>query len=149
MPDLLRTAIERALPRLEAISDADARLPRTGRNWTRKQELGHLLDSAANNHVRIANTALHDDWHDPGYDQNLWVALHDYGSLPWAVLVRHWADANLLLAHLVDRIPRDRLGHRCTVGTNETMTLEELIADYVRHMEHHLAQLRGSAAVPE
>ncbi len=142
---MIEDAIGRELAALRAISEADAARPLRAGGWCPKQELGHLIDSATNNHARFVRAALEPDFHGLGYDQNGWVGLHRYETLPWSVLIDFWQRYNTLLAHLVRQIPDDRLGAICQVGDSAPVTLAFLIEDYTLHMQHHLDQIQGRA----
>jgi hypothetical protein len=45
-----------------------------GSKWTRKQLLGHLIDSASNNYQRFVRLQQGNLVGFPGYDQEFWVA---------------------------------------------------------------------------
>ncbi len=131
-------AIERELPALRVITEAEAgRKPAPGK-WSQKEELGHLLDSAANNHLRFVRASLEPEFRGPGYEQDAWVSLHGYHEMVWEDLVDFWQRYNRFLAHLVRRIPADRLPRQCVVGQGKPVTLRFLIEDYILHMQHHL-----------
>ena len=100
----LRTVANRELNHLRAVEDPEASV-RPASGWSRKEELGHLVDSAANNHARFVRASFESPYRDPGYDQNAWVRVHAYHELPWSELVGFWHAYNLLLAHLVERVP--------------------------------------------
>ncbi len=135
---LLRQTIERELPDLRALTD-DAASQNDGRpnSWTRKQELGHLIDSATNNHVRIAVASINGSFRGEGYTQDKWVEAHGYRDMPWNSLVDFWYRYNELLTHLIAGVPDDRLESRCLIGWS-VVTLHFVIEDYVLHMQHHI-----------
>jgi len=133
--------IESAYRALQTISEQQGgRTFREG-GWTRKEILGHLIDSALNNHQRFVRAALDGSYEGPTYAQNGWVNMHGYGAMPWAQLVEHWELQNRLLGEVVKRIPENRLESPCRVGTNHAVTLRFLIEDYLEHLEHHLRQI--------
>jgi hypothetical protein len=135
----LARAIDRESAELQKISETvAAEIPRGGDAWSRKQELGHLIDSATNNHVRFVRASLEPEFRGTGYDQNGWVRLHAYTDLSWATLVEFWRQYNSLLVHLVRHIPAQRLGTSCFIGPAGPVTLAFLIEDYILHMQHHL-----------
>lgn len=137
----LREVIDTELPLLEAMTDEQSsRSVRPGR-WTPKEELGHLLDSAANNHLRIARAALDGEFRGSGYEQDRWIRLHGYAELPWAELTGFWRRYNTMLAHLIARLPAESLAAPCTIGAGEPAPLKDLVRDYILHMRHHLDQL--------
>ena len=128
---------------LLAISPALADTPWREGGWTRKQILGHLLDSAANNRQRFVRAATEGTYVGPKYAQDAWVAAHGYAGMPWDTLVRWWQAEHDILAAVVDRIPEDRLGANCKVGEDEPVTLRFLIEDYLRHQHWHFKQLKA------
>lgn len=152
MPDplssYLQQTIDKELPVLRALSDAEASVSVRG-GWTRKQELGHLIDSATNNHTRFVVIALQDGYKGSSYDPDGWVAMHGYAEMPWSTIVDFWYHYNSILAGLVARIPDSRLETTCEVGSSGTITLGFLIKDYVLHMQHHIDQLLGREVITQ
>lgn len=128
-------------PRLRAVPDEDAGQEVRAGGWRRKEVLGHLIDSALNNHQRFVRAALEGAYEGPAYDQQGWVRMHGYHEWCWAELVDHWHAQNALLLRVVERLPADRLAAPCRVGGGEPITLGWLVDDYLRHLRHHLAQL--------
>jgi DinB superfamily len=135
----LNTLIDHTEPKLRAISEVAA-AERSGGDsgWSRKQELGHLVDSATNNRIRFINAALAGQFRGPSYDGDGWVALGGYAGMPWAEVVGLWAALNRALALAVGRIPAEKLPSPCRIGGDGPVTLEFVIADYMDHMQRHL-----------
>jgi len=133
--------IDSACNALQTISEQDGLRTFRGGGWTRKEILGHLIDSALNNHQRFVRAALEGRYEGPTYAQTGWVNMHGYASMPWAQLVEHWALQNRLLGEVVMRIPEGRLEAPCRVGSKDPVTLRFLIEDYLQHLHHHLAQI--------
>jgi hypothetical protein len=131
---------------LLAIPPALADTPWRDGGWTRKQIVGHLLDSAANNRQRFVRAAIDGQYAGPKYAQDAWVAAHGYYIQPWEMLLRWWQAEHEILAAVVDRIPEDRLEASCVVGENEPVTLRFLIEDYLAHQRWHFAQLAASVS---
>ncbi len=131
---------------LMALPPEVADTPWRSGGWTRKQVIGHMLDSAANNRQRFVRAATEGSYAGPQYAQEAWVAAHGYGSLSWDRLLRWWEVEHEILAAVVERIPEDRLEASCVVGEDAPVTLRFLIEDYLRHQRWHLSQLtKGSA----
>ncbi len=129
--------------RLSAIgADTASRQIRPG-GWRGIEVLGHLVDSALNNHQRFVRAALDGAYAGPGYNQQGWVALHGYVERSWADLLNEWRVHNTALARVVDRIPAKRFAAECRVGEGVPVTLGFLVEDYLRHLEHHVAQIEG------
>lgn len=140
--DRLRKTIQSENPRLRAITEQSAAgRSGGGDGWIRKEELGHLIDSATNNRVRFVVAALNGTYTGPTYDGHGWVQLGGYGAANWTDLVELWTRANEALVRVIERIPNDRLPAQCKVGDDETVSLEFLIGDYISHMQHHLGHI--------
>jgi hypothetical protein len=148
-----RRTVETYAPRLLAISETDACVRRNGEEgWSSKQIVGHLIDSAANNHRRFVLAQFKDDLSFDGYAQEDWVRAQGYDAEPWAQIVELWRVYNLHFAHVMAHAPgevlrRPRAAHSLDriafkpVDAGQPATLEYLITDYVEHLKHHLRQI--------
>ena len=152
--DNFRQTIDSAANKLLEIDDVKSEQPRAEDHWSSKQIIGHLIDSAANNHARFVLGQLKDDLVFPGYDQEGWVRTNHYQERAWRDLIELWRSYNLHLHHLMTHADRAKLNTPCTQHTlqeiafksvpkAEPVTLEYLMRDYVDHMKHHLAQILG------
>jgi hypothetical protein len=127
--------------RLLALPPEYADTPWRAGGWTRKEIVGHLLDSAANNRQRFVCASTEGSYSGPGYAQEAWVAAHRYATQPWDTLLRWWRTEHEILAAVVDPIPEERLEAQCTVGDDAPVSLRFLIEDYLRHQHWHFRQL--------
>jgi hypothetical protein len=144
----LEQVLETAPPSLAAIGDGDAgRAPASG-GWSKKQILGHLIDSAGNNHQRFVRAQLAPHLEFPAYPQEVWVATQSYATEPWPDLVNLWLMLNRHLLHIIRNTPAERLSHTCSIGGKDPVALGDLMEGYVGHMEHHLAQVFSPAPRP-
>ena len=138
LTNFLTETIERELPNLRAITEEQSTVGRGKGKWSPKEEFGHLIDSAANNHMRFVRATLDGEFRGPSYLADDWVRLHGYCEIPWESIVALWFGFNKLLTTLVDRIPEHRLQSPCYIGSSESLKLGYVIEDYILHMQHHL-----------
>jgi hypothetical protein len=127
--------------RLNGMSDADASQPPAPGRWSKKEILGHLIDSAANNHQRFVRAQLAANLELPGYEQERWVAAQSYATESWPDLVTLWLFYNRHLLHIIGAMPEASLATACAIGGNAAVPLSEIVSGYVDHLEHHLAQI--------
>ena len=159
----LANAVGQALPGLRALGDdVTGRRPAAGK-WSPREIIGHLIDSASNNHQRFVRASFQDDLVFAGYDQDQWVALQHYQEARWEDLLTLWASFNRHLARVMAATPtdvrrRERRSHNFDriamrpVAAGSPATLEYFMDDYVLHLHHHLRQIRemytGPTRVP-
>ncbi|PYT12244.1 MAG: DinB family protein [Acidobacteria bacterium] len=140
----LKETVQEEGAKLRAVPEREAAArPGGGEGWSRKQELGHLIDSATNNRMRFIVAVLNRNFTGPTYDGRGWVELGGYADAPWADLVELWVRSNDALARVIERIPNERLSAHCKVGDADPVSLEFLIDDYLLHMQHHLDHILG------
>jgi hypothetical protein len=139
----LGETVTQAEPLLEKFTDAEASSrPQPGK-WSKKEILGHLLDSASNNHQRFVRAALQGKLVFPGYAQDSLVDLQRFREMEWKFLTEFWANYNRFLAHVISALPLEAASVICAVGENPPATLEWVVQDYVAHLKHHLNQILG------
>ncbi len=139
--DALEAAVERAAERLLALSDEEAgRAPAPGK-WSGKQLVGHLIDSAANNHHRFVRAQQVDELVFPKYEQDSWVTVQAYEHRPWPEMVELWRLYNRHLAHVIRQIGPESLDVPCRIEPYDPVPLSFIVEDYLAHLNHHLRQL--------
>ena len=131
---------------LRRVSAEESSAPILPGGWSRRQVMGHLIDSASNNHQRFVRASLQDSLEFPNYDQNGWARVQVREEVDWSLLVALWANYNRYLAHVIARLPPTKLEVSCRIGENEPVTLKFLAEDYLRHMVHHLGQIGAAPA---
>jgi hypothetical protein len=147
-----RRTIDLSAPRLIEISERQSAIPRSEGKWSPKEIIGHLIDSATNNHQRFVRAQFTDELVFAGYEQENWVRVQNYQGEGWTDLVQLWKLYNQHILHLVSLIPeqtrtRLRTKHNLheiasdTISENEPVTLDYFIRDYLDHMKKHLGQI--------
>jgi hypothetical protein len=142
----LMQAVDAAQIALRRVTEAESVKPILSGGWSRKQVLGHLIDSASNNHQRFVRASLQPSLELPGYDQDGCVRVQAVQEAPWPLLVSLWAEYNRYLAHVIAHLPPAKLDTICRIGSNEPVTLRFIAEDYVQHMLHHLRQIGAAVA---
>ena len=154
-PDFLRDfrrTLDQARVSLTSLSDANASRARAPGKWSPKEIIGHLIDSAANNHGRFVRAQAMDDLLFDGYDQDAWVRVQRYNERRWIDLIQLWHAYNGHLADVMERadpdaLTRPRARHSLdriafqALDPSTPATLAFMMRDYVAHLKHHLNQL--------
>lgn len=138
---LLRALLTHVPDRLEQLATSKVELKPAPSKWSPKEELGHLLDSAANNHQRIVRTQLEDKPAMPGYDGDRWVELHAYRQRSWRELIELWYALNRQLLAAAEAVPETAWSRTCTIADSQPLTLKFVFEDYIEHMMHHLGHI--------
>lgn len=109
--------------------------------WSLSEVVGHLIDSACNNHQRFVRAQHCTELVFPKYHQNEWVAAANYRACEWESLIELWYHYNRQIAVLIRHIPESKLAIPCTITPYETCTLGFLVTDYLEHLHHHCGKL--------
>jgi hypothetical protein len=141
-----RAGLDEVHQALVSLPETLADVPWREGGWTRKQIVGHLLDSAANSRQRFVRASTGETYSGPKYEQDAWVAAHGYAEQPWSTLLGWWEAEHEILISIVNRITEDRLETQCVVGDDAPVTLRFLIDDYVEHQKWHVKQLLAVSA---
>jgi hypothetical protein len=127
--------------RLRGVDDAAAsKRPAPGK-WSNKEILGHLIDSAANNHQRFIRLQLGPSINLPGYDGDEWVRVQAYQDRPWSEIIDLWRMYNTQLASVIRRVDPAALRNVWHMPDGKAVDLEFIMRDYVDHLRHHLEQI--------
>ena len=140
----LTETLESARPTLLAITADQANRHADGK-WSRKEILGHLIDSAANNHQRFVRLQHEEVLVLPGYRQSEWVRTQNYAAREWRELVELWLAYNRHLVHIIRHADAGAARH-VWKGPSGAVDLQFLIEDYLHHLRHHLEQIVAPSA---
>lgn len=117
---------------------------RNKQNRTIKQIVGHLIDSAANNHQRMIRLQYNEKLEFPDYqqDNDLWIALQDYQNADWFIIIQLWKFYNLHMIQVIKSVDQSKLGNSWLSFDNSTVTLKQMIEGYLGHIELHLNEVQ-------
>ena len=138
---ILREVLQTVPGRLERLSKERVETRPSSSKWSPKEELGHLIDSAANNHQRIVRAQMENGLAMPGYEQERWVAIHDYQNRDWKELIGLWQAFNRELIAAAEAVPASAWQHTLTIANGGPVTLQFVFDDYLAHMRHHLEHI--------
>jgi len=131
--------IEIAPPMLMELGEESMSAKPLPGKWSKKEILGHLIDSATNNHQRFVRGQFELN-PEIRYNQDKWNEFSFHQHIASNQLITFWVLYNKQLLEIIKRIPAENLSRHVKVG-EKLLTLEFLIVDYVDHLEHHLKQL--------
>lgn len=107
--------------------------------WSLKEIIGHLIDSASNNHQRFVRLQFDDLLNFPAYDGEKWVTTQKYRDMSWGTLVSLWHSYNCVLISIIEHIDSNTYSNVWVKGET-VIKLDELIVDYYRHLRVHVQQ---------
>lgn len=142
LTDRLQLLYKEIPPKVLALSESVWTTKPAPGKWSKKEIMGHLIDSAINNHMRLVRIQI-----EPRplviekYAQNEWVRLHHYQEWTTEVLVRCWQSHQHQIIILMEVASSESLYKLCDIGGGELKTMQWLYQDYVAHLEHHLNQI--------
>jgi hypothetical protein len=116
--------------------------------WSIKEVIGHMIDSASNNHQRFIRLQLVQELTFPDYGQDNihWVRIQNYQNRAWEELLGLWRHYNLQLADIIRSVEPSCLNHFWQLDAEKRVTLLDLMVDYLRHLEDHLDQINHTLA---
>ncbi len=139
--DELLRAVEEAVEPLRSIDSTLADAKPGPNRWSKKEILGHLIDSASNNHQRFVRAQQVAELSFPDYQQETWVQIQNYSEASWEELIEFWRLYNRHLARVIGLVPEAKQKVLCRIGPGEPTALEDVARSYLSHLRHHLEQL--------
>lgn len=148
----LNQIIEAATPLLRSIPIAEMNEKTSPDKWSKKEILGHLIDSAYNNHQRVVRAKSQGNLIFQGYDQNEWVNRNNYQNRQVDDIINTWIFTNRHLSFAIGNLPTQLLNrptdkhnfHQISMQRlqeGSVSSLAYLVWDYNFHLEHHLGQI--------
>jgi len=140
----LKSIVSLAKQKLRQMNSDEMGVKPSPDKWSKKEILGHLMDSGVNNHHRIVRAQYNAAENFPAYDQNESVQIQRYNDMEWQSLVELWAAYNIHLSQLIEKVPTQYETSLCNIGKDEPVTLKFVVEDYIRHLQHHLDDILKS-----
>ena len=134
----LETAISQQLPLLHAIPRHEMLYKPSPSKWSKKETLGHIIDSAQNNIRRFVLTQ-YETMPKITYNQDMWVSIAGYQGYDLPDLINLWWLLNKHICNILKDMPEEMAMRKCETG--EIHTLEWLATDYIKHLRHHMHQV--------
>jgi hypothetical protein len=110
--------------------------------WSMKEIIGHLINSCSNNHQRFVGLQFVNEMSFPEYQKYHleWMNAEKFNEMKIADLLLLWKQYNILIGHLIENIPSDKLDNYLTMPDGKENSLRKLVEDYVSHLKNHLDQ---------
>ena len=146
--DSIEQKVNAAVEHWRDLPDQKLRFRPSENDWSIKEITGHLIDSASNNHQRFVRLQLLEllTFPDYGQDNIHWVRIQNYQNRTWDELLGLWRHYNIQLAYIIRSVDPSCLNHVWQLDAENKVTLFDLIADYLRHLEVHLDQITDTLA---
>lgn len=138
----LESLLQKGIDYASKTSDDHLRLKRSPEKWSKKEILGHLIDSAINNLQRFTEIQFaRKPYKIRNYDQNELVKVNDYQNTSLEELTNFWLAINTRILSIISHQTEQTLNYKIVIDDGEVTDLRFLIKDYVDHLEHHLIQI--------
>lgn len=129
--------VEEFYRKMKAAGEKEASIKPSADAWSLKEIVGHLIDSASNNHQRFVRLQTGNLIGFPAYDGEQWIVLQDHKGADWELLTGLWHSYNRLIIRILENIKEEALGNYWEKG-DEKLTLEHIAVDYYRHLKWHM-----------
>jgi hypothetical protein len=140
----LLTIVNEYLPRLNTLNEEQVSIKPLPNKWSKKEIIGHLIDSAENN-IRRFIVAQYEDNPMIIYKQDNWVNINNYQSYELNDLIQLWYLLNKQICFILNNTSEEMLQRTCQTETLHS--IEWLANDYIKHLKHHLHQILDLAPI--
>ncbi len=139
----LRQIITEYAEKISSIPDAELTNKPLPHKWSKKEVVGHLIDSAQNNLRRFIAAQVASSPPHIVYDQDFWVESNNYAEANKEDIILLWRLINDRICSILAGMPERNYTKLCKTGdeSSHLRSLAWLAADYVKHMKHHLNQI--------
>lgn len=155
LSEQLQKIIEESIDPLGKISESKWSHKKSETSWSKKQILGHMIDSCYNNHGRFLRAEANNSLIFDAYDQDKWVELNNYEERDADEIIDTFILAHLHLVNLIENISESVLNRKTAehnfhersmrkVNKGDELSLSFMIEDYIFHLKHHMKQVLHS-----
>ncbi len=134
----LEAVIDKHLPALKSMGESTFANKPSPAKWSKKEVIGHLIDSAQSN-IRRFVIAQYEDTPSIVYNQDKWVAICNYQQWNSNDLIDLWYLLNRQISEILKNTSSATAQRQC--GSPELHTIKWLADDYIKHLKHHLYQV--------
>ncbi len=139
----LEVLVDKVMADLKWITKEDLEYKASPKKWSKKEIIGHLIDSGQNNIQRFIR-AQYEETPTIQYDQDQWVFHNTYQTFPTENLMELFKQTQLQIVHMWRHFSEDQAMKTCYFG-KEKCTLRYILSDYLDHFKHHVKQLFDSS----
>ncbi|MFN3191907.1 MAG: DinB family protein [Aureliella sp.] len=137
----LEQLVETVTPMLASLDPESIAGRQDPKKWSKKEILGHLIDSAANNHQKFVRLQSQTGFDFPGYAQEEWAAVQVWTDADLESMTQLWRLYNRHLVYVISKIPKAVQSNSMTIDGIGPFRLDFIVSDYVEHLKHHLRQI--------
>ncbi|NMH89165.1 DinB family protein [Flavivirga algicola] len=138
----LKNLIKQGKAYISQSSDFELTQKLSPEKWSKKEILGHLIDSGINNLQRFTEIQTETKpYRIRKYKQDELVKANDYQHADLKEITNFWIAINNRICYVINQQTEDTLNYKIVFNSNEISDLRFLIKDYVSHLEHHLNQI--------
>ena len=132
-----KEVVEKFYEVLNSIDSENTNIKISEDKWSLREIIGHLIDSASNNHQRFVRLQFSDLLDFPAYEAEQWIKVQNYNGMNWELLVSLWYNYNCMLINVIDSIESDKMKN-VWIKDEEAIPLDEIIHHYYKHLEVHM-----------
>lgn len=117
----------------------------TEEKWSKKEIIGHLVDSSLHNLVRFTEINYSEKpYIYRTYNQTDLIKINQYQEMDNNELLQLWYTLNNQLIRIFKAVKMETLEYKIQLTDNSIVDLRFLMTDYVEHLEHHINQIKKS-----
>lgn len=138
----LEQLLKKGMEYIDQSSELELSSKESTKKWSKKEVLGHLIDSAINNLKRFTEIQFENKpYKIKKYNQDALVLANDYQNSNTKEIIELWNSLNIRILNVIKAQSNETLNYKIELEHNSFSDLRFLMVDYVDHLEHHLKQI--------